>query len=226
MIRRFFPTSLIFIIFVELPVLIFDFTNWHVSMTFDEIKKVLKNKTVGIAGAGGLGSNCAVALARVGVGKLIIADFDVVSENNLNRQYYFYDQINQKKTTAIRTNILRINPEITVDAHDLRLTPENISVLFAGCDVIVEAFDRADQKEMLIETILTELPEKYLVVGLGMAGWGMNDSIHCRKVGKMFICGDEISEIGPELPPIAPRVGIVSNMQANVVVDLLLKTLI
>ena len=193
-------------------------------MTFEEIKKVLKNKTVGIAGAGGLGSNCAVALARVGIGKLVIADFDVVSESNLNRQYYFYDQVNQKKTTAIRTNILRINPEINVETHDLKLTPANIPTLFADCDVIVEAFDLADQKEMLIETMLTEMPEKFLVVGLGMAGWGMNDTIHCRQVGKMFICGDEISEIAPDLPPIAPRVGIVSNMQANVVVELLLNS--
>jgi len=192
-------------------------------MTFEEIKGILKNKTVGIAGAGGLGSNCAVALARVGVGRLIIADFDVVSENNLNRQYYFYDQIGKNKTTAIKENILRINPTAEVITHDILLTPENISIIFKDCNVIVEAFDQADQKEMLIETVLSEMPEKYIVVGLGMAGWGMNDSIHCRQIGKMFICGDEVSEIGPDRPPIAPRVGIVSNIQANVVLELLLE---
>ena len=191
-------------------------------MTFKEIQSILKNKTVGIAGAGGLGSNCAVALARVGIGRLIMVDFDIVSENNLNRQYYFHDQIGEKKATAIKANILRINPSVEVISHDIVLTPKNISGIFKDCNVIVEAFDQADQKEMLIETILTEMPEKYIVVGLGMAGWGMNDTIHCRQIGKMFICGDEISEIGPELPPIAPRVGIVSNMQANTVLEIFL----
>ena len=192
-------------------------------MTFEEIKNILQHKTVGIAGAGGLGSNCAVALARVGTGTLIIADFDVVSESNLNRQYFFYDQIGKPKADALKENIHRINPAVTVLAHKICLTKENIPVLFRDCDIIVEAFDQADQKEMLIETVLTEFPEKPLIIGLGMAGWGKNDMIHCRKVDNMFICGDEVSEIAPDLPPVAPRVGMVANMQANVVLDLLLK---
>jgi sulfur carrier protein ThiS adenylyltransferase len=188
-------------------------------MTFEEIKKILQHKTVGIAGAGGLGSNCAVALARVGTGTLVIADFDVVSESNLNRQYYFFDQIGKPKADALRENINRINPDVIVIAHTVCLTQENVPVLFRDCDVIVEAFDRADQKEMLIETVLTAFPGKPLVIGLGMAGWGMNDAIHCRKSDNLYICGDEVSEISPDLPPIAPRVGIVSNMQANVVLE-------
>jgi len=192
-------------------------------MTFEEIRNILQNKTVGIAGAGGLGSNCAVALARVGTGTLIIADFDVVSEGNLNRQYYFYDQIGQPKADALKENIKRINPAVNVLVHKICLTKENIPVLFRNCDIIVEAFDRADQKEMLIETVLTVFPEKPLIIGLGMAGWGKNDAIHCRKEDNMFICGDEVSEIGPDLPPIAPRVGIVANMQANIVLEILLK---
>jgi sulfur carrier protein ThiS adenylyltransferase len=192
-------------------------------MNFEEIVGVLQSKTVGIAGAGGLGSNCAVALARVGVGTLVITDFDIVTENNLNRQYYFYEQIGMKKTDAIRENINRINPRVKVIVHDIMLDRENIPDLFRGCDVIVEAFDLADQKEMLIETVLTRLPEKPLVIGLGMAGWGMNDTIHCREVDNMFICGDEVSEISPDLPPIAPRVGMVANMQANVVLEILLR---
>jgi sulfur carrier protein ThiS adenylyltransferase len=192
-------------------------------MTFNDIKNILQQKTVGIAGAGGLGSNCAVALARVGTGTLIIADFDVISEINLNRQYYFYEQIGISKADALKENIQKINPSITVISHKIHLTKENIPILFRDCDVVVEAFDQADQKEMLIETMLKELPEKPLVVGLGMAGWGKNDSIHCRQVDNIFICGDEVSEIAPDLPPIAPRVGMVANMQANVVLEILLK---
>jgi len=191
-------------------------------MTFEEIKVRLGAMTVGIAGAGGLGSNCAVALARVGVGKLVIADFDIVSESNLNRQYYFFDQIGKKKAWAIKENILRISPKAEVSSIDILLIPENIVGIFKDCDVIVEAFDKADQKEMLIETVLTEMPEKPLVIGLGMAGWGMNDNIHCRRSDNLYICGDEISEISPDLPPIAPRVGMVANMQANVVLEILL----
>ncbi|MEI7981399.1 MAG: sulfur carrier protein ThiS adenylyltransferase ThiF [Bacteroidota bacterium] len=191
-------------------------------MTFEEIKEKLAHRRVGIAGCGGLGSNCAVALARVGVGTLVIADFDVISESNLNRQYYFFDQIGMKKVHALTENIGRINPSTKIISHDVKLVPGNIGSVFGGCEIIVEAFDRSDEKEMLIETVLTDLPAVPLVIGLGMAGWGSNDAIHCRKMDNLYICGDEVSEIGPDLPPLAPRVGMVANMQANVVMEILL----
>ena len=127
-----------------------------------------------------------------------------------------------KKVLALRDNLLRINPELNLTIIDELLNPGNIVLHFGKCDVIVEAFDAADQKEMLIETVLTHFPDKPLVVGLGMAGWGMNDTINVRQIDNMYICGDEVSEIGPELPPIAPRVGIVANMQANLVLEILL----
>jgi len=193
-------------------------------MTFEEITARLGAKRVGIAGCGGLGSNCAAALARIGVGTLVVADFDVVTRANLNRQYFFIDQVGMKKVIAMRDNISRMNPHVRFVAHDLKLAPENIPAVFEGCDVVVEAFDLAAEKEMLIETVLTTMPEIPLVIGLGMAGWGMNDSIHCRRSGNLFICGDEISEIGPHLPPIAPRVGMVACMQANVVAEILLNS--
>ena len=193
-------------------------------MTIDQITKKINTRKVGIAGCGGLGSNCAVALARVGIGTLVIADFDVVSRSNLNRQYYFSDQIGMKKTEALTDNIQRINPDVRIISHAIRLTKDNIPLVFADCEVIVEAFDLADQKGMIIETISTEMPAVPLVVGLGMAGWGMNDSIHCRKADNIYICGDEISEIGPEMPPMAPRVGMVANMQANMVMEILLNS--
>lgn len=191
-------------------------------MTFEEIKEKLANKRVGIAGCGGLGSNCAVALARVGIGTLVIADFDVISESNLNRQYFFKDQIGLKKVDALAANIGRINPVVKVYSSDVKLVPGNIASVFGGCNVVVEAFDQSDQKEMFIETVLADLPSVPLVIGLGMAGWGRNESIHCRSIDNLYICGDEVSEIGPDMPPIAPRVGIVSNMQANVVLEILL----
>lgn len=191
-------------------------------MNFQQIKKILSKKTVGIAGAGGLGSNCAVALARVGIGKIVICDFDVVSKDNLNRQYYFFDQIGQKKVFTIQDNILYINPKVKVKAYDIKLDPESVKRIFRTCDVIIEAFDLAEMKQMIIETVLTDLPHIPLITGLGMAGWGSSNSIKVRKVDNLYICGDEQSEIAEELPPLAPRVGIVANMQANTVMEILL----
>lgn len=191
-------------------------------MTFAEIKEILADKTVGIAGAGGLGSNCAVALARVGVGTLILADFDKITEENLNRQYYFLEQVGQKKVFALSDNIDFINESITVIPKDVKLNPKKIREIFNSCDVIVEAFDLAEMKQMLIETVQQTWPEKPLVIGSGMAGFGDSNSIGMRRIGNLYICGDEKSEIGTDRPPLAPRVAMVANMQANVVLDLLL----
>ena len=183
----------------------------------------LQNKTVGIAGCGGLGSNCAVALARVGVGHLIIVDFDIISESNLNRQYYFYDQIGSPKIQALKENIERINPLVKVTAINLKLDDQNIKDIFDGVDVLVEAFDRSDQKQIIIESALATWPERPLVIGIGMAGWGGNDMIKMKQYGNLYICGDRVTEIGPEMPPLAPRVGIVANIQANTVLQILLE---
>jgi len=186
------------------------------------IREKLKNKTVGIAGAGGLGSNCAIALARVGVGNLIIADCDIIDESNLNRQYYFLDQVGQKKTIALKENIHKIEPRVNIIVHDIKLNSSNITEIFKECDVIVEAFDLAEMKQMIIETVTAKMPEKPLVIGLGLAGWGENNSIKTKKTNNLYICGDGKSEVSESNPPLAPRVGIVANMQANQVLELLL----
>jgi len=188
-------------------------------------KEKLKSCTVGIAGCGGLGSNCAIALARIGVGQLIIADFDIIAESNLNRQYFFYKQIGLKKVFALRDNLNRANPSVHVEAHDVKLTPASIVTLFEKCDVIVEAFDLAEMKQMLIETVLTQFPDKFIVAGVGLAGWGNNNNIKTERFGKLFICGDQESEVSEDFPPLAPRVGIVANMQANQVFDIMMNEL-
>lgn len=195
-------------------------------MKFTEIKKHLSKFRVGIAGAGGLGSNCAAALARSGVGTLVIADFDIIEPQNLNRQFYFLDQIGMVKPTALKVNLLRINSELKIIIHNIELTRENIPEIFSGCDVIVEAFDKAEMKEMLIETVQLGMKGIPLIVGSGMAGWGSSDTIKYRKIDEnLYVCGDEISEISEEMPPMAPRVAIVANMQANVVIDILMKNI-
>lgn len=186
------------------------------------IRELLQSKVVGIAGAGGLGSNCAVALARAGVGRLVVADFDTVSLLNLDRQYYFRDQVGQPKVAALAANIARIDPAVAVEGHLLRLDPPAVVRLFAGCHAIVEAFDDAAAKRMIAETAAEELPGIPLVMGSGLAGYGRNDALRTKRLGMLYVCGDEESAVGEGAPPLAPRVGIVANMQANLVLELLL----
>jgi sulfur carrier protein ThiS adenylyltransferase len=185
----------------------------------------LKGTCVGIAGCGGLGSNCAMALARAGIGRLVIADFDVVSAENLDRQYYFLDQVGQKKVLALRENLRRVNPDIAVETHDLLLGPDEVQRIFKDCRVIVEAFDKADMKLMIIETASEHFPDKFIVAGSGLAGYGNNNDLRTRRLGNLFICGDETSEVSEELPPLAPRVAAVAALQANQVLEIVMDDL-
>jgi sulfur carrier protein ThiS adenylyltransferase len=193
-------------------------------MRFAEIQDHLSKFRVGIAGAGGLGSNCAVALARSGIGTLVISDFDVIEKENLNRQYYFTGQIGMRKSVALKENLAGINPDVFVIIYQKKLNRENIPVIFSGCDVIVEAFDKAEMKEMLIETVHEMMPGTPVVTASGLAGWGKSNDIRHRKIDDMLhVCGDEATETSDDLPPMAPRVGITAAMQANVVVEILMR---
>jgi sulfur carrier protein ThiS adenylyltransferase len=183
----------------------------------------LKRASVGIAGVGGLGSAIAVALARVGVGRLVVADFDVVEPSNLNRQQYFIDQIGRFKVDALVENLQRINPYVTVEAHCLLLGPENIPAVFSDCPIVTEAFDRADMKAMLVNTVLESMPQSTVVAASGLAGYGSNNSIATRKVSRrLYLIGDTVSEAGPGNGLMAPRVGIAASHQANQVVRIIL----
>ncbi|MGA2547793.1 MAG: sulfur carrier protein ThiS adenylyltransferase ThiF [Rectinemataceae bacterium] len=191
-------------------------------MTREEYRKRLSEKKVGIAGAGGLGSNCAAALTRAGVGRLVIADFDRVSEANLDRQFFFLDQVGSLKVDALTENLRRIDPVLSVEAHALRLDPDSLIRIFTGCDVLVEAFDTAEAKAMMIETVLARMPGTPLVSASGLAGFGRSEDIRVRRSGLLWLVGDLVSEVGPESPPMAPRVGIAASMEANLVLEILL----
>jgi sulfur carrier protein ThiS adenylyltransferase len=183
----------------------------------------IKHSCVGIAGVGGLGSNIAIALARVGVGKLIIVDFDLVEPSNLNRQQYFIDQIGQPKVRALEENLQRINPGVTVEAHHQRITAENLTRLFADVDILVEAFDAAEQKAMLTSNFLTRVADKPLVAASGMAGYEPSNSIQTQKINeRLYLCGDGTTAAAPGCGLMAPRVGIAAHHQANAVLRLLL----
>ncbi len=188
----------------------------------NQTRERLATTRVGIAGAGGLGSNCAVALARAGVGHLVVADFDLVQRSNLDRQYYFADQIGRPKVEALRDNIGRIDPEVRVEAVSLRLDADKAVATFTGCSVVVEAFDDAAAKAMLIETILERLPEAAIVAASGIAGWGRVEDLSVRRMGRLILVGDLESAVSDELPPMAPRVGVAACMEADLVLELLL----
>lgn len=182
----------------------------------------IRKAVVGIAGAGGLGSNIAVSLARVGIGKLIFSDFDSVEITNLNRQQFFFKQLGDPKVEALKENLENINPFSEYEIHDLKLNPGNIVDIYRDVDVMIEAFDLADQKQMLIETWLKHFPDKPIIAASGIAGYGRNELIHTRKIDNLYIIGDEESELIDHVSPMAPRVAIVANMQANLALELIL----
>ncbi|MBF0406583.1 MAG: sulfur carrier protein ThiS adenylyltransferase ThiF [Candidatus Riflebacteria bacterium] len=186
------------------------------------IHSKLKKACVGIAGCGGLGSTVAVALARVGIGHLIIADYDVVEPSNLNRQQYFVDQIGMLKVEALKINLDRINPNIKITTFASILDSANIPLIFKSVDVLVEAFDKADQKAMLVETAAVSFPYKPIVLGVGMAGYGASELLKTRPMGNWYVCGDEMTQAAPGHGLMAPRVGIVAHLQANLVMEILL----
>jgi sulfur carrier protein ThiS adenylyltransferase len=185
--------------------------------------KVWQASVIGIAGVGGLGSNIAISLARAGIGKLIFADYDTISTPNLNRQQFFLDQVGQPKVAALRDLIQRINPFCECVVFDGRIMESNVSAIFGSCDILLEAFDGAEEKQMLIETWQEVFPDKPLIGASGLAGYGRNELIHTIKLDNIYLCGDGVSELKPGISPVAPRVGIVANMQANLCLELLIK---
>ncbi len=188
-----------------------------------QVHQNLRTKHVAIAGVGGLGSQVAIALARSGIGSLTLIDFDVVEPSNLNRQQYFIDQIGRLKVDALAENLRRINPYVRVIPCCEKVTGTNISRLFQGIDLLVEAFDIAEQKALLCRTFLQQFPEKYLVAASGMAGYGTANSITTKRINRHFyLCGDDTSAARPGHGLMAPRVGVVAHHQANAALRLLL----
>ncbi len=187
------------------------------------MRKRLAKATVGIAGLGGLGSTCAVALARAGVGRLILTDFDKVEAGNLDRQYYFRSQLGKLKTEALADTIRAIDPAIILTLHSIRLDSRNVLPIFSGAQVLVEALDDASAKAMLIETCLSGFLDTHIVAASGLAGTGAFESIKLFHKGKLHICGDFNTEVGPQLPAVASRVGIIANIQADTALELLLE---
>ena len=178
--------------------------------------------TVAICGLGGLGSNIAIALARAGIGKLILIDFDRVDLSNLHRQQYRATQIGRYKTEALAENLREIAPYTEIETITERITEDNARSLLTGADIVCEAFDQAEAKAMLVHAVLELLPNAYLVAASGMAGMGTPNTIRTRKITKRFyLCGDEQSDAADPIGLVAPRVMLCAAHQAHTVLRIL-----
>ena len=190
----------------------------------EELQQAFLTAKVAICGLGGLGSNIAIHLARADVGKLILIDFDRVDITNLHRQQYKADQIGMYKTVVLAENLKEIAPYVSVEIHTERITEDNALTLLRSADIICEAFDDAECKAMLTNTVLSELPDKYLVAASGMAGMGTTNSIKTRRItSKFYLCGDETSEVSDGIGLVAPRVALCAAHQAHTVLRIIAK---
>lgn len=175
----------------------------------------LQQISVGIAGAGGLGSNIAMMLARCGIRCFTLADFDRVELSNLNRQFFFPDQIGQPKVEALAEHLRRLNPDMALTLHVKRLTHENIRATFSGCQVIVEASDVATAKAMCYQAFKNS--DCFYTGASGLAGWKTEAMCYRKLDDKTVIVGDFTTGVNETYPPMAPRVMQAASMQANAV---------
>jgi len=183
-----------------------------------ETLKRLQSVKIGIAGAGGLGSNCALCLVQSGFQNFMIVDHDVVEASNLNRQFFFSRQIGHPKVEMLQENLVAVNPMARVQVCQKRITPQNLGEFFDDCTVVVEAFDEPACKKMIVERYINS--DKLLVAASGIAGSGHTDRIRTRKIKERFyIVGDLQSESGETLPPFAPGVGIAAAKQADIILN-------
>lgn len=187
-----------------------------------ELQAKFQNAKVAVLGLGGLGSNIAIALARAGVGYLHLIDFDKVDITNLNRQQYFVHQLGQYKTEALSENLKQIAPYCQVETTTIKVTKDDIKELLKNEDIICEAFDSAEAKAMLVEGVLEQFPEKYVVSGSGMAGLSSANTIKTRKVlSHFYLCGDEVSDIKDGLGLFSSRVMVCAAQEANMVLRII-----
>ena len=187
-----------------------------------ELQKKISSTTVAVCGLGGLGSNIAISLARAGIGKLILIDFDKVDITNLHRQQYKANQIGMCKTEALQNNLKEINPYLETKIHTICLDESNAKDVLADADIICEAFDNAEAKANIVNFVLSEMPNKYIVAASGMAGLDSANLIKTRKVSKRFyLCGDEVSDIKDGIGLVSTRVMLCAAHQAHTVLRII-----
>jgi len=196
---------------------------WKIKVADFQTK--MRKAVIGIAGLGGLGSNVAIALARLNPAGLIIADFDCVEAGNLNRQQYYPDQVGSHKADAMTANLKRIAPNLEIETHKVKLTAENIPQIFARADIIAECFDSPEEKQMLVETVLSKMAQPIVSVS-GIAGYGKSNDITTKHLyDRMILVGDDVSGIDDGAILTSTRVGLAAYHQANAIVEIIIDKL-
>ena len=191
----------------------------------EEMRTKLRNARVAVAGLRGLGSNIAVMLARSGVGELLLVDFDTVDVTNLNRQMYLIPQLGKPKAEALPEILYQINPYLTYRSVCIKVTPDNVKELFSEYPIVCEAFDKPDQKAMLVRELLMQCPKTTVVSGNGMAGYADANEIRtCQVMKRLYVCGDQSTDVGNGIGLIAPRVAVCAAHEANKVLQLIMQT--
>ncbi len=189
-----------------------------------EVHAKLRKASVGVAGLGGLGSQIAVALVRMGIGRLTGIDFDMVELSNINRQYYFMDQIGMLKTEALEDTLKRISLLTALNLINLKIGGDNVKGLFDSCDVIIEAFDDPHAKAALFDACRVHYPDAFYIGASGVAGYGNTQALKIKKMSeKVFVVGDFTSEARPGSGLMAGRVGVAAGIQADLAVQLIVE---
>ena len=188
-------------------------------LTTDQLHRI-QTKKIGIGGAGGLGSNCAMILVRSGFKHFEIIDKDVIDASNLNRQQYYVDEIGLAKVEVTKTRLLKINPQAEITIHRHEWNEDNAINHFKGFDFIVEAFDVVDWKHRFVQYHAPRFP--IVVSGVGMAGLTKKEPMSVKRVGNIYICGDRSTDSHQGHPPMAPRVSACAAMMAEIILDITL----
>ncbi len=188
-------------------------------------QKKISGTAIAICGLGGLGSGIALMLARAGIGKLILIDYDSVDITNLHRQQYKANQTGMLKTEALRENLKEIAPYTEVECICMKISEENfieIEDIFNEVDIICEAFDDATAKALLVNKVFEIFPEKYLIAASGMAGLGNANDIKTRRITKHFyLCGDEESDVNEGMGLVSSRVMVCAAHQAHAALQII-----
>ena len=194
----------------------------HKGLTAEQSQRLQAAK-VAIVGLGGLGSNVAVWLARLGVGQLLLYDFDKVELSNLNRQYYFLEDVGQYKAIALLRHLKAVNPYGNYCSKVVRLTEDNLPELLSEAHIVCEALDKPEAKALLVNGVLESFPDKYLVSASGLAGFASSASMQVRRVTpRFYLCGDSVSDM-LQLPLCGARVGLCAAQEALTIARIILQ---
>lgn len=163
-----------------------DFSRTELLLGTEALERLSKT-CVAVVGLGGVGSYAAEALARAGIGKFVLIDFDTVGSSNLNRQVIAtHSSIGLRKTDVMRQRIMDINPLCSITCHTEFIDSENREQLLIGADYIIDAIDSLGPKIGLLEHLVRT--ERQFIAVMGAGNRLDPTSIHLATIDKSHNC--------------------------------------